>query len=53
VSRQAQKAEEVVQDSSSFVPLLNGAEKPELVQLREALFQESWAKVDERIEVSI
>jgi origin recognition complex subunit 3 len=34
------------------VPLLNGAEKPEFVQLRETLFQERWAKIDERIEVS-
>jgi origin recognition complex subunit 3 len=31
--------------------LLNGAEKHEFVQLRESLFQESWTKVDERIEV--
>ncbi|XEU98733.1 hypothetical protein FSHL1_004020 [Fusarium sambucinum] len=50
VSRQAQKDEESIKDSSSFVPLLNGAEKPEFVNLRETLFQESWAKVDERIQ---
>ncbi|KAJ4272231.1 Origin recognition complex subunit 3 [Fusarium torreyae] len=50
VSKQAQEVAESVQNSSSFVPLLNGAEKPELVQLRETLFQESWAKIDERIE---
>ncbi|KAM0563966.1 hypothetical protein ACHAPJ_000174 [Fusarium lateritium] len=50
VSKQAQEAAEPIQNSSSFVPLLNGAEKPELVQLRETLFQESWAKIDERIE---
>jgi origin recognition complex subunit 3 len=41
-----------VKHSSAFVPLLNGAEKSELVKLRERLFQESWAKIDERIEVS-
>ena len=52
MSKQAQEAAEPIQNSSSFVPLLNGAEKPELVQLRETLFQESWAKIDERIEVS-
>ncbi|UZP33679.1 hypothetical protein NXS19_001495 [Fusarium pseudograminearum] len=50
VSRQAQKDEEFIKDSSPFVPLLNGAEKPEFVQLRETLFQESWTKVDERIQ---
>ncbi|KAF4465306.1 origin recognition complex subunit 3 [Fusarium albosuccineum] len=50
VSKQAQDAADTVENASPFVPLLNGAEKPELVQLRETLFQESWAKVDERIE---
>ncbi|KAM0299196.1 hypothetical protein ACHAPM_007960 [Fusarium culmorum] len=50
VSRQAQKDEESIKDSSPFVPLLNGAEKPEFVQLRETLFQESWTKVDGRIQ---
>ncbi|KAJ4320842.1 Origin recognition complex subunit 3 [Fusarium piperis] len=50
VSKQAQEASEAVENSSPFVPLLNGAEKPELVQLRETLFQESWAKIGDRIE---
>ncbi|RSM10720.1 hypothetical protein CDV31_007096 [Fusarium ambrosium] len=50
VSKQAQEASEVVENASPFVPLLNGAEKPELVQLRETLFQESWAKIGDRIE---
>ncbi|KAF5023921.1 hypothetical protein F66182_4001 [Fusarium sp. NRRL 66182] len=50
VSKQAQDTENPAQDSSYFVPLLNGAELPEFVHLRETLFQESWAKVDERIE---
>ncbi|KAF4342675.1 origin recognition complex subunit 3 [Fusarium beomiforme] len=49
-SKQAQDAAEIFKDSSDFVPLLNGAEKPEFVKLRERLFQESWAKIDERIE---
>ncbi|KAF4453378.1 origin recognition complex subunit 3 [Fusarium austroafricanum] len=49
-SKQVQDAEESVKGSSPFVPLLNGAEKPEYVKLRETLFHESWAKVDERIE---
>uniref|UniRef100_A0A0D2X8G7 Uncharacterized protein n=1 Tax=Fusarium oxysporum (strain Fo5176) TaxID=660025 RepID=A0A0D2X8G7_FUSOF len=50
-SKQGQDSAEIVKDSSAFVPLLNGAEKPEFVKLRERLFQESWAKIDERIEV--
>ncbi|KAM5373823.1 hypothetical protein ACJZ2D_006785 [Fusarium nematophilum] len=50
VSKQAQPCEETVENTSPFVPLLNGAEKPELVHLRETLFQESWAKIEERIE---
>ncbi|KAF5675026.1 origin recognition complex subunit 3 [Fusarium heterosporum] len=50
VSKKAQDAQESVKNLSSFMPLLNGAEKPEFVQLRETLFQESWAKIDERIE---
>ncbi|EEU48429.1 uncharacterized protein NECHADRAFT_30596 [Fusarium vanettenii 77-13-4] len=50
VSKQAQEASEAVENASPFVPLLNGAEKPELVQLRETLFQESWAKIGDRIE---
>ncbi|POR31822.1 Uncharacterized protein TPAR_07934 [Tolypocladium paradoxum] len=33
-----------------FVPLLNGAERPEAVRLRQRLFEESWAKVDGRIQ---
>ncbi|SCO79960.1 related to origin recognition complex subunit 3 [Fusarium oxysporum] len=49
-SKQGQDSAEIVKDSSAFVPLLNGAEKPEFVKLRERLFQESWAKIDERIE---
>ncbi|KAF9781958.1 hypothetical protein IL306_012380 [Fusarium sp. DS 682] len=49
-SKQAQDAVETVKDSSAFVPLLNGAEKPEFVKLRERLFQDSWAKIEERIE---
>ncbi|VTT63325.1 unnamed protein product [Fusarium fujikuroi] len=49
-SKQGQDSAETLKDSSAFVPLLNGAEKPELVKLRERLFQESWAKIDERIE---
>ncbi|KAH7274482.1 hypothetical protein MRS44_001193 [Fusarium solani] len=50
VSKQAQEDSEAVENASPFVPLLNGAEKPELVQLRETLFQESWAKIGDRIE---
>jgi origin recognition complex subunit 3 len=54
VSRQAQKDEESIKDSSSsFVPLLNGAEKPEFVHLRETLFEESWTKVDKRIQETL
>ncbi|KAF4978044.1 hypothetical protein FZEAL_5509 [Fusarium zealandicum] len=50
VSKGAQAATGAVENASPFVPLLNGAEKHELVHLRESLFQQSWAKIDERIE---
>ena len=40
------------QAQTTFVPLLNGAERPEFVQLREKLYEESWAKIDARIQVS-
>ncbi|KAJ4416370.1 Origin recognition complex subunit 3 [Gnomoniopsis sp. IMI 355080] len=33
-----------------FVPLFNGAEKPELVQLRQKQFATSWAAIDARIQ---
>lgn len=35
---------------SDFVPLFNGAEKPECVSLRQRLFAQSWAAIDERIQ---
>ncbi|KOS20321.1 Origin recognition complex subunit 3 [Escovopsis weberi] len=35
--------------ASLFVPLLNGAEGPEFVQLRQRLFEESWGMVERRI----
>lgn len=51
VSKQNLPDPETAQDASPFVPLLNGAEKPEFVQLRESLFHKSWDKVNDRIEV--
>lgn len=51
VSKQVAPDLEVVENTSSFVPLLNGAESLEFVHLRESLFQESWAKIDDRIQV--
>lgn len=36
---------------TSFVPLLNGAEKLEYVRLRERLYEETWTKIDARIQV--
>lgn len=48
MSKQTEKA---LEDASAFVPLLDGAEKPEFVRLREEAFQESWAKVHGRIGV--
>ena len=51
VSKQSAAASENVQNISSFVPLLNGAESPEFVHLRESLYHESWAKIDDRIRV--
>lgn len=40
-------------ESFAFVPLLNGAEKPEFVRLREELYEKSWSKIHGRIEVCI
>lgn len=51
VSKQAGPDLEVVQNTSSFVPLLNGAESLEFVHLRDALFQESWSTIHDRIQV--
>ncbi|CAM1507191.1 Fc.00g068320.m01.CDS01 [Cosmosporella sp. VM-42] len=50
VSKQAAAAVKEAENTSAFVSLLNGAEKPEFVQLRETLFQECWGKVDKRIQ---
>lgn len=49
VSKQAAAAVDSVENASVFTPLLNGAETPAFVQLREAAFHESWAKIDDRI----
>lgn len=40
-----------VEDASTFVPLLNGSEKPQFVKLREELYEKSWAEIDGRIQV--
>ncbi|KAF7558536.1 hypothetical protein G7046_g5623 [Stylonectria norvegica] len=50
VSKQAATAEDSGEEVSLFSTLLNDTERPEFVQLRETLFQESWAKVDDRIQ---
>ncbi|KPM39498.1 hypothetical protein AK830_g7090 [Neonectria ditissima] len=49
VSKQAAAAEESAKNASAFTPLLNGAENPGFVQLRETAFHDSWAKIDDRI----
>ncbi|KAH7022609.1 origin recognition complex subunit 3 N-terminus-domain-containing protein [Ilyonectria destructans] len=49
VSKQAAAAVDSIENASVFTPLLNGAETPGFVQLREAAFHESWAKIDDRI----
>ncbi|KAI5466668.1 origin recognition complex subunit 3 N-terminus-domain-containing protein [Mariannaea sp. PMI_226] len=49
VSKQAVVEGNSLKNASTFSSLLNGVEKPEFVQLREKAFQESWAKVDQRI----
>ena len=41
------------EESSTFVPLLNGAEKQVFVKLREKLYEASWAKIDGRIQVCV
>lgn len=33
-----------------FVPLLNGAEGPDFVRLRERLYEESWGRIEGRIQ---
>ncbi|ROV99949.1 hypothetical protein VMCG_06216 [Cytospora schulzeri] len=35
---------------AEFVPLLNGAEKPEFVSLRQKLFADAWSAIDARIQ---
>ncbi|XP_044714923.1 origin recognition complex subunit [Hirsutella rhossiliensis] len=51
VSRQARKSKSDVHDSEPlFAPLLNGAEKPEYVRLRQQLFEASWARIDDRMQ---
>lgn len=53
VSRQTKKGKPDAQGSEPlFAPLLNGAETPECVRLRQQLFEESWAQIDGRIQVS-
>ena len=38
--------------STTFIPLLNGSEKASCVALRQKLYEESWAKIEDRIQVS-
>ncbi|EGY22751.1 origin recognition complex subunit [Verticillium dahliae VdLs.17] len=45
--RQAENAED---DPSWFVPLLNGAEAPACVRLRERLFRSSWRGIEARVQ---
>lgn len=51
VSRQASKKDGTESSDRLFVPLLNGAEKPECVALRQQLFENGWSKIDGRIQV--
>lgn len=39
--------------ASEFVPLLNGAERPEFVSLRQKLFVDAWSAIDARIQVCL
>ncbi|PHH89036.1 hypothetical protein CDD83_6733 [Cordyceps sp. RAO-2017] len=51
VSKEAKRTEAPADEAGSlFVPLLNGAEKAECVRLRQQLFEESWARIDGRIQ---
>ncbi|KAI6785930.1 Origin recognition complex subunit-like protein [Emericellopsis cladophorae] len=51
VSKQTKGASSTTEDSIlGFVPLLNGAEKPDFVKLRAQLYRESWGKVENRIQ---
>lgn len=37
--------------TTTFIPLLNGSEKAGCVALRQKLYEESWGKVEDRIQV--
>ncbi|PFH60507.1 hypothetical protein XA68_10856 [Ophiocordyceps unilateralis] len=49
VSRQTKRSAPQPEETY-FVPLLNGAEKPECVRLRQRLFEEGWGRVEWRIQ---
>ncbi|KAG9255112.1 origin recognition complex subunit 3 N-terminus-domain-containing protein [Emericellopsis atlantica] len=51
VSKQTKVVSSTAEDSTlGFVPLLNGAERPDFVKLRAQLYRESWGKVESRIQ---
>ncbi|KAJ6445690.1 Carbamoyl-phosphate synthase arginine-specific large chain [Purpureocillium lavendulum] len=51
VSKQAKKISAAPEEAESlFVPLLSGKESAECVRLRQRLYEDSWAKVDARLQ---
>lgn len=53
VARKPAKGQKTASSTSTtFIPLLNGSEKAGCVALRQKLYEESWAKVEDRIQVS-
>ncbi|ODA81974.1 hypothetical protein RJ55_00479 [Drechmeria coniospora] len=50
ISKQTKRKSDATEIAPLFVPLLNGTEKLECARLRQRLFAESWAVVDERIQ---
>lgn len=53
VSKAKTTASEFTEVQSSFLPLFNGTEKIECVQLRKKLFQDSWDMINGRIQVKL
>lgn len=52
MSKQTEKTSSDTNNASSaFVPLLNGVEEPDFVQMRQRLFEQSWERIDGHIQV--
>jgi hypothetical protein len=45
------EVELAIESSFQFKPLLNGAEAPEFVELRQQLFKDTWEVIESRVQV--